>query len=144
MITEEGNVLYLIWSGLLISTARTVRTRLVQASHLLEHTHSIPLAFSRCSNLQKHAKLGSGYLCDCLSDSPLPHKTSTPLKPGFPCCALGRVSSCEEVWLGRKAESKVVVFGAEFSLKASSDLEELCLVWGINRAVCILTWYKLE
>lgn len=51
VITEEGNVLYLIWCGLLISTARTVSTALVQASHWLEHTHSIPLAFSRCLNL---------------------------------------------------------------------------------------------
>lgn len=51
--------------------------------------------------------------------SDLPHKTSNPKHPDFPCCALGHVSPCEEVWLGREAgqspEASPVMFGAAFS-----------------------------
>lgn len=118
MITEDDNALYLIQSTLPSSPAgSTNNCTLVQTSHLLTACPLLSVGVWLC---KKRAKPGSGYLCNFLSDLSLPHKTSSPKHPDFPCCALGHTSPCEELWLRREAgqspeTSQVVVFDPGFS-----------------------------
>lgn len=78
-------------------------------------------AFYLCLNVQKHAKPGSGYLCD-----------------------LGHGSSCEEDWLGRKVVWKLHRWCLELGFQSAPSDLKLCFFLGINGAAQILVGYKLE
>lgn len=78
-------------------------------------------AFYLCLNVQKHAKPGSGYLCD-----------------------LGHGSSCEEDWLGRKVVQKLHRWCLELGFQSAPSDLKLCFFLGINGAAQILVGYKLE
>lgn len=132
--SEVGSALYLIPSTLPISPAGST------SNHTLVQTFCLLTAYSLLSVgvwiCKKHAKPGSGYLCNFLSDLSLPHKTSSLKHLDFPFCALGYMNPCEKLWLGREAgqrpeASQMVVFGAGVSTQG--------LLWPKALPLCELT-----